>query len=189
MPLPAADSGAIPKTYDELYSLLIEPACVDQCHKGGAAPKGLSLEPHRFISGLVGVPSVEVPELLRVAPGQASESYLIVKLVASDARRVGSRMPRNGPPYFSNQQIFAVKQWINAGATTDWEADESPTMLPGGGGDASDGDALDGDALDGAAGPDAPGGDDDGVEPHDGDEQDTGPADVLSGDGDDGGEP
>ena len=153
VPLPVADSGAVPKTYEELVTMLFEPSCVQQCHVGGAAPKGLSLEPHALINGLVGVPSVEVPSMLRVAPGQPQESYLVTKLVVTDPRRGGSRMPRNGPPFFTNQQILAVKQWIAAGATTDWVADES--LL---GGDVAD---VDGDvAGDDAAADDAIGPDD-----------------------------
>ena len=130
VPLPVADSGAVPKTFEEILTMLLEPACVQQCHRGGNAPKGLSLEAHRVISDLVGVPSVEVPSLLRVAPGDPSGSYLITKLVQSDPRRVGSRMPRNGPPFLSNQQILALKQWISAGATDDWSADDSIDLLP-----------------------------------------------------------
>jgi len=66
------------------------------------------------------VSSVEVPSLFRVSPGNAEASYLIVKLSSIDPRRVGSRMPRTGPPYLSSRQIRAIKRWIRAGARQDW---------------------------------------------------------------------
>ncbi len=114
------DPEAVPKTYDEIHSMIFGPLCAQQCHRGGAAPKGLSLEPLRAVKNLVNVESVELPAMMRIAPGQPEQSYLIVKLVPADPRRVGSRMPRTGPPYVSNRQIRAVKRWISAGASDDW---------------------------------------------------------------------
>jgi hypothetical protein len=114
------DPEAVPKTYQEIQSMIFDPMCAAQCHRGGAAPKGLSLEPLRAIKNLVGVESVEVPGLLRVAPGEPEQSYLISKILPADPRRVGSRMPRTGPPFVSTRQINAIKRWIAAGATETW---------------------------------------------------------------------
>ena len=120
VPNPPDPQTAIPKSYDDIVTMIIDPLCAQQCHRGGAAPKGLSLEPLRVIDALVGIPSVEVPELMRVAPGQPNDSYLIVKVSSFDPRRIGSRMPRNGPPFLTQPQISALKRWITAGATDDW---------------------------------------------------------------------
>jgi hypothetical protein len=50
-----------------------------------------------------------------VIPGNPSGSYLIQKLEgASDI--VGLRMPRNGPPYLTTEQIALIRQWIQNGA-------------------------------------------------------------------------
>lgn len=91
--------------------------CAVQCHLGAAAPKGLQLDssPNAH-ANLVGIPSVEMPDLLRVKPGDPAQSYLVVKIVPSDARRSGERMPRNGPPYLADEQIEAIRQWIARGA-------------------------------------------------------------------------
>jgi hypothetical protein len=123
--LRAAAPGEAPTTYAEIQAQVFDPLCAAQCHQGGAAPKGLSLEAGRSLRGLVGVASVEVPGLLRVLPGDPEGSYLVVKLAASDARRVGARMPRNGPPFASDAQVRAIKQWIREGAAEDWEAGAS----------------------------------------------------------------
>jgi len=120
LPDAPGNTGEIPKTYEEIQQVVFEPLCASQCHRGGAAPKGLSLESNRAHANLVGVPSVEVPGLLRVAPGSPEDSYLIVKLAPFDSRRVGARMPRNGPPFITNAQLGALRRWIRAGAAADW---------------------------------------------------------------------
>jgi hypothetical protein len=120
VPIVVLDGSAVPETFAEIQTEIFDTTCAPQCHGGGAASKGLSLEAGRSRENLVGVPSVEVPELLRVAPGQASESYLVAKLTTMDARRIGSRMPRTGPPYLSTAQVHAIERWINAGAAADW---------------------------------------------------------------------
>jgi hypothetical protein len=117
------DPEAVPQSYQEIQSMIFEPMCAQPCHHGGAAPMGMSLEAQRALANLVGVASVEVPAMLRVAPGQPDQSYLVTKLAPSDPRRIGSRMPRTGPPYASSRQISAIRRWITAGATADWEDD------------------------------------------------------------------
>lgn len=126
VPVPQADSGAVPRTYAEIEQGIFATTCAPQCHQGGAAPKGLSLEPGRALELLVGVPSAEVPDMMRVAPGQPDASYLVVKLVPFDPRRVGARMPRNGPPFLTDAQVRAIRDWIAAGARDDWDASQAP---------------------------------------------------------------
>lgn len=127
----AASSVGVPRTYEDIQVMIFDPLCSSSCHKGGAAPKGLSLEAAQSHRSLVGVPSQEVADMMRVAPGQPDESYLIVKVVAFDPRRVNLRMPRNGPPWLSNAQIQALRRWITAGAKNNW-IDEEPDagMVP-----------------------------------------------------------
>lgn len=133
VPAPAEPGGAGPKTWPEIQSQILEPTCAQPCHHGGASPKGLALDSASAYKMLVGVASSEVPSMLRVAPGKPEDSYLIVKLVGSDPRRVGSRMPRTGPPFLSSAQVTALRHWIQAGATTDWKdqpADAEVLMVP-----------------------------------------------------------
>ena len=123
VPDPVGAGGDVPGSAAEILALL-DVRCGQRCHKGGAAPKGLSLEPTRAFAQLVGVYSAEVPTMLRVAPGQPEQSYLIAKLAATDARRVASRMPRGGPDYLTRPQIRAIEAWIAAGARADWVASQ-----------------------------------------------------------------
>ncbi|MBL8949637.1 MAG: hypothetical protein JNK82_02595 [Myxococcaceae bacterium] len=98
---------------------ILTETCAVYCHRGASAPKGLQLEASKAYDKLVGVPSVEVPGLMRVKPGAPFDSYLYVKIVPTDARRVGERMPLDEPPYLSAEKIEAVRGWIARGAPKD----------------------------------------------------------------------
>jgi hypothetical protein len=121
VPFADTDPGVEPKSYAEIQATIFEPICALSCHRAGAAPKGLVLQKNYAIKHLVGVPSAEAPGLMRVAPGQPDQSYLVIKVVSFDSRRKGARMPRNGPR-LGFGQVRALKRWIKAGAKADWEA-------------------------------------------------------------------
>jgi hypothetical protein len=66
---------------------------------------------------LVGVPSTEVPSLLRVKPGDPDNSYIIQKLEGHAA--VGAQMPFGCPtsqPCLPTTTIAFIRQWITDGA-------------------------------------------------------------------------
>ena len=106
-PLPGGDVG-FAKLQDEIFT----PICT-ACHAGGAAPLGLRLEAGLSYAMLVNVASVEVPELLRVAPGNPDASYLVHKIEGRAA--VGAQMPLGGPA-LSQSVIDDVRTWISTGA-------------------------------------------------------------------------
>ena len=75
----------------------------------------MNLKSGAAISNLLNVASQAKPGAIRVIPGNPSGSYLIQKLEgASDI--VGLRMPRNGPPYLTTEQVALIRQWIQNGA-------------------------------------------------------------------------
>jgi hypothetical protein len=63
----------------------------------------------------VGVPSVGLAGAVRVIAGNPNSSYLVQKLEGAP-NIVGSRMPRNGPPFLSDAQVKMIRDWIAAGA-------------------------------------------------------------------------
>ena len=89
------------------------PICTN-CHAGAAAPQGLRLEDGMSFAMLVNVPSVEVPAILRVDPGNPDDSYLIQKIEGTAT--VGDRMPLGGAA-LPQATIDAIRQWITDGAT------------------------------------------------------------------------
>jgi hypothetical protein len=111
---PGESSGPIPLSddFDSLQANIFTPIC-SVCHAGAAAPEGLRLDSANAYHLLVSVPSTEVPTVLRVAPGDPDNSYIIQKLEGHAA--VGARMPFGGP-YLSTATIAFVREWITNGA-------------------------------------------------------------------------
>jgi hypothetical protein len=85
------------------------------CHQG-AGQGGLSLEPGKAYTNLVGIKSTE-SSLMRVQAGSPDQSYLINKLQGTQiqAGGQGAQMPLNGTP-LSSAQIELIRQWISQGA-------------------------------------------------------------------------
>ena len=91
-------------------------SCVT-CHTavGRVPPAGLDLTAGNSYSRLVSVASVERPSVLRVAPGDPDNSYIVHKLEGrSDI--VGLRMPRGTGPYLTDGQMLVIRRWIAEGA-------------------------------------------------------------------------
>jgi hypothetical protein len=107
-------SGSTPLSsdFDSLQENIFTPIC-SVCHVGGSAPQGLRLDAANSFNLLVGIPSTEVPTLLRVKPGDPDNSYIIQKLEGHAA--VGAQMPFGGP-YLSTATIAFIRQWITDGA-------------------------------------------------------------------------
>jgi hypothetical protein len=108
--------------FQEIQNTILTPMCTG-CHVGANAPAGLRLDAGNSYALLVNVPSTQVPNLMRVNPGNPSASYLVHKIEGTAA--VGQRMPRNAPP-LSQAQIDLVRSWIAAGAP---QSTAPPTQL------------------------------------------------------------
>ncbi|MFQ5889376.1 MAG: hypothetical protein ACE5JR_04910 [Gemmatimonadota bacterium] len=89
-------------------------AICTRCHTGAAAPLGLALDAGVSRGNLVGVASIEIPELLRVDPGVPDSSYIVWKIEGRQGI-VGGRMPLGLSP-LSEDQISAIREWIAEGA-------------------------------------------------------------------------
>lgn len=111
---PGGNTGgtALSANFASIQQHVFTPVC-SVCHAGGAAPQGLRLDATNSHAMLVGVPSTEVPGLLRVAPGEPDRSYLIQKLEGHAA--VGARMPLGGP-YLDADTMAVLRRWITEGA-------------------------------------------------------------------------
>jgi hypothetical protein len=105
-------TGVPTADFDSIQANVFTPICTD-CHAGAGAPQGLRLDSANSYSLLVSVPSTEAPSILRVAPGDPDNSYIIQKLEGHAA--VGAQMPYGGPP-LSADVIAVIRQWIADGA-------------------------------------------------------------------------
>jgi hypothetical protein len=94
-------------------------ACIG-CHNavGSRFSGGLDLSHAVAYANLVNVASREKPGVLRVAPGDPENSYLIHK-VEGRPGIVGLRMPFSGAPFLTDGQILVMKRWIEEGAKND----------------------------------------------------------------------
>lgn len=100
----------------QIQAPILTPACT-ACHtdEGRTPASGLNLRSGQSYSNLVGVASVGKAGAIRVIVGNPSGSYLVQKLEGA-ADIVGLRMPRNGPPYLTTEQVALIRQWIQNGA-------------------------------------------------------------------------
>ena len=109
---------AMGPTLDEIQSNVFTPTCsVSGCHSGpmgNTLPNGMDLtSADASFANLVGVPSIQVPELSRVEAGDPDNSYLIQKLEGTASE--GAQMPFGGPP-LDQAVIDDIRQWIADGA-------------------------------------------------------------------------
>ena len=103
------------------FSANVEPIFEKRCATGGChslatGQAGLTLAPGVAYDEIVGVPSALRPAVLRVRPGQPSQSWVVTMISADDAARQGfSRMPLATQPLTPNQ-IQTIVRWIEQGA-------------------------------------------------------------------------
>ena len=83
------------------------------CHAPPAPEQGMDLSAGKAYVSTVGIDSTELSGFKRVAPGNAADSYLYMK-IAGDPRIAGERMPFGGT--LTAAEIDLVRAWIEAGA-------------------------------------------------------------------------
>ena len=116
-PVDPMEDDELQPTLSSIQENVFNQSCaVSGCHEGGSAPIGLDLSAGNAHTNLVNVSSGEVPDLLRVEPGNPDDSYLIIKLEGGSRMAEGtSRMPFGRDP-LSSETIAVVRQWITNGA-------------------------------------------------------------------------
>jgi hypothetical protein len=111
-PTNGGSSTTLTPDLPSIQANVFTPICT-ACHAGAAAPLGFRLDAASAYAMLVNAPSVEVPALRRVAPGNPDQSYLIQKLEGHAA--VGAQMPLGQAP-LPQATINVIRQWITNGA-------------------------------------------------------------------------
>jgi hypothetical protein len=103
-------------TFESIQATVFTPIC-SKCHIGSSAPEGLQLDAAHSYNLLVGVPSTEQPNVLRVKPGDPTDSYMVRKIegvMGVDAIS-GGQMPLGETP-LPQENIDAIAQWVMNGA-------------------------------------------------------------------------
>jgi hypothetical protein len=105
--------GPITADFQSIQENVFTPIC-SLCHIGAGAPEGLQLDAAHSYNLLVGVPSNEQPNLLRVKPGDPNDSYMVHKIEGLTGI-TGGQMPLGETP-LPQATIDAIRQWITNGA-------------------------------------------------------------------------
>ncbi len=88
-----------------------------KCHLTGTEAGNMALYPRAAYGSLVNQPSVQLPTMMRVSPGDPDQSYLLLKLENNhlDAGGTGIQMPFNEAP-LDEDTLARIRQWIVSGA-------------------------------------------------------------------------
>ena len=104
-------------TFTRVQNEVFTPNCARLgCHDPLGRQQGQILAAGRAYSFIVGVPSVEMPGLVRIKPADPANSYLYRKITGAGI--TGDRMPQGGP-YLTDAQIKLIRDWIRRGAPND----------------------------------------------------------------------
>ena len=115
-----------PSGFAALIQPIFEANCI-RCHvpggigflqTGGDQNNGLDLTRGNSHGRLVNQPTFEAPDVpprWRVLPEEPDSSYIIQK-ITSTSPKSGSRMPLDGPPFLSQNDINLIRMWIEEGA-------------------------------------------------------------------------
>ena len=114
-------------SFSAIQANVFAPTCATTgCHQGAGAPQGLRLDALNSYGLLVDVASSEVNTLVRVAPNDPDNSYLIQKLEGTAS--VGAQMPLNSPA-LAQSTIDVIRQWISDGAIDDRTMSTEPVRV------------------------------------------------------------
>ena len=120
-------AGPVSANFSDIQASVFTPNCATTgCHFGAGAPLGLRLDAFSSYALLVGVASSQESSVLRVAPGNPDQSYLIQKLQGSASS--GQQMPLNAPS-LPQATIDVIRQWISDGAIDDRLPANGPIRL------------------------------------------------------------
>lgn len=101
-----------PSFANEIQPIFNSNCAISGCHSNASKSANLSLASGEAYDNLVNVNSTQNSSKKRVVPGDAENSYLVIKI---EANQPGiSKMPPSGS--LSSNQIQLIKNWINKGA-------------------------------------------------------------------------
>jgi hypothetical protein len=107
---------ANPSFVNDIQPIFTKRCSIGGCHSLGSARAELVLVPGHAYDSLVNKPAFLAPQLDRVEPGDAPNSWLVRMVEDNDAARFNvSRMPLGGQPLTRNQ-IATIVNWIENGA-------------------------------------------------------------------------
>ncbi|MEM8486944.1 MAG: hypothetical protein AAF564_15430 [Bacteroidota bacterium] len=107
----------IDPTLSSIQTNIFTTTCAtSQCHDSSNPARNLDLSAGQTFGETVNVASIDLPDLLLIAPGKPDSSYLVWK-IEGNANIEGQRMPRGtGASPLSTTNINVIRTWITDGA-------------------------------------------------------------------------
>jgi hypothetical protein len=105
-------------TFAEVAERILVPRCASaSCHGGAPPPASPQLDEAGAFAATVGIPSLQLPSMMLVEPGDPERSYLVLKLRGTHgaAGGGGGRMPLADAPLDDADEAI-VESWIQGGA-------------------------------------------------------------------------
>jgi len=102
MPASGSSSPPLMATFDSIQANIFTPLCAS-CHGGANPAENLDLDATHSYNDLINVPSTEEPSIVRVKPGDPSQSYLVLHI------------QKEGDGASATDLSF-IEQWITDGA-------------------------------------------------------------------------
>jgi hypothetical protein len=117
-PLPGSGDPIDPTaTFTRVQNEIFTPTCASiACHSTLVHQSEQVLAAGQAYVNTVNRPSIEMPNLVRIKPGDPANSYLYRKITGAGI--TGDRMPQSLPP-LPDAQIKLVRDWIRRGAPND----------------------------------------------------------------------
>jgi hypothetical protein len=112
----AVDASHAPTLSGDIQPLFTQACAVSGCHIPGSPPSGLILTAGTTYSQTVGVVSQQKPPMARVTSGDATNSYLYLKIIGQGVAGTLPQPPPSTGIALSQAQKDMVRDWINAGA-------------------------------------------------------------------------
>jgi hypothetical protein len=107
--------GGIEPTLSSIQEHVFGAVCVN-CHVAGGPGSFMLLDTEaNSYKSLVDVPSLELPELDRVEPGDPEASYVVHKIEGRPTI-IGDPMPPPPESRLAPDEIAAIREWIENGA-------------------------------------------------------------------------
>ena len=107
----------MPSLTSHVQPILTNSCALSGCHTGASPQQGMNLSSGLTHSNTVNVPSMELPSMDRIEPGQPNQSYLVHKIQGTQGTvgGTGAQMPLGRPP-LSQANIDIIRAWIVDGA-------------------------------------------------------------------------
>jgi hypothetical protein len=101
-----------PSFYFHIQPIFTQNCVANGCHNSAAGGGLVLLQGPAYVN-LVNIPSTQEPNRMRVLPGDAANSYMIIKIEGNQT--IGTRMPLGREP-LDQVLIQNLINWVNKGA-------------------------------------------------------------------------